>query len=175
MCRDRSKAEERRGKYASGSVGELVRSKAVYYETFPTEKSLIELVVCAHAWDAACCTRDEDLGWWGERARERESERETTGYEPLSPGVGALAVVLLCKVDTLGVRQLCGSDAQNVDLILYGIAHEVTPLGWAYAPTTSPTAAPSGGDLEYRGTSLIRTHPPLGPYSRPMPGATWGS
>ena len=27
----------------------------------------------------------------------------------------------------------------------------------------------------YRGTSLIRKHPPLGTYSRPMPRAIWGS
>ena len=29
--------------------------------------------------------------------------------------------------------------------------------------------------VPYRGTSLRRKHLPLGPYSRPMPGVTWGS
>jgi len=31
------------------------------------------------------------------------------------------------------------------------------------------------GHLGYRGTSLIRTRPPLGPYSRPMPRGLWWS
>ena len=52
-------------------------------------------------------------------------------------------------------------------------------------PEADPSAPFISGDLfsivlgslgrGYRGTSLIRNNPPLGPYSRPMPGALWWS
>ena len=40
----------------------------------------------------------------------------------------------------------------------------------------APTSLPGGlHTVEYRGTSLIRQRPPLGPYSRAMPRAPWYS
>ncbi|KAJ1482783.1 hypothetical protein T484DRAFT_1951425, partial [Baffinella frigidus] len=42
------------------------------------------------------------------------------------------------------------------------------PIGPIMAPgVLSDGSSPIGGS--YRGTSLIKTRPPLGPYSRPMP------
>ena len=40
---------------------------------------------------------------------------------------------------------------------------------WSYAPRTSPTVAP------YRGISLIRNHPTLGPYRRALRRVLRGS
>ena len=40
----------------------------------------------------------------------------------------------------------------------------------------APASLPGGlHTVEYRGTSLIRKRPPLGPYSRAMPRALWHS
>jgi hypothetical protein len=43
-------------------------------------------------------------------------------------------------------------------------------VGLNYVSTTSAGLTVS---LPYRGTSLIRTPPPSGPYSSPMPGDLW--
>jgi len=49
------------------------------------------------------------------------------------------------------------------------------PRGGARPLRLSPRGGdPGGGGRQYRGTSLIRNHPPLGPYSRPMPRVVGG-
>jgi len=37
----------------------------------------------------------------------------------------------------------------------------------------SPTSKEAADEKAYRGTSLIRNAPPIGPYSMPMPRALW--
>ena len=46
------------------------------------------------------------------------------------------------------------------------------PLTTTHQPSNTPTTS---GWHRYRGTSLIRNHAPLGPYSRTMPRALWWS
>ena len=44
----------------------------------------------------------------------------------------------------------------------------LTPCEYVIAPMRDHKSP-----YEYRGTSLIKNHPPLGPYNRPMPMAQW--
>ena len=43
----------------------------------------------------------------------------------------------------------------------------------AARPRPLPTTRPKPVSIDYRGTSLIRTPPPVGPYSSPMPRDLW--
>ena len=48
------------------------------------------------------------------------------------------------------------------------------PFTWCAGRVRVLTRSPKALlTTEYRGTSLIRNNPPVGPYSRPMPGALW--
>ena len=68
-----------------------------------------------------------------------------------------------------------GHDAASVDTRAHQqLFHVFAPPGEALVPIRRFTPD-LVNDLDYRGTSLIRNCRPLGPYSRTMPRALWGS